>query len=697
MNRTARAPCSLAPGFLIVAAVLAAYANSLAGPFVFDDLPAILDNPTIRSLGGALSPPPGGYTVSGRPLVNLSLAVNYAISGTDVWGYHLLNIAIHCLAALVLYGIVRRTPISGFRFQVSAFLVALLWAVHPLQTESVTYVVQRAESLMGLFYLLTLYCFIRYAEAGRPDPVLRSQARTEPPSFVPRCGTSEGGQAGKRPWAWLSIGACLLGMASKEVMVSAPVIVLLYDRAFVAGSLRAALAARRRYYAALASTWLLLAWLVLRTGTRGATAGTGIGMSPSGYWLTQFQAIVHYLRLVFWPDPLVLDYGTGLAPSAVAVLPQILAVLALAGGAAWLLLGDPGREPRRASAGFALAWFIAVLLPTSAVPVVVQVMAEHRMYLALAPVIALVVLALGGIPGRRLRISLAAGAVIAAAALGARTAARNADYRSPLSLWRATASLAGGNARAHYNAGLALASEGRADEAIAEYREAVRILPGYTEARNNLGIALTQAGRWEEAIPEYEEAARLDPASGRTRYNLGNALLHLGRPDEAIAAYGEALRLSPGNPSIEYNLGLACARAGRLPEAIAAYRRALELRPGFADALFSLGRALARTGDWTQALACYEEAAAAGYSGAPLEYGQAQALAQLGRPGDALPHLEAAVRQAPDDAGLHNELGCALAQAGRFGDARREFEAALGLAPGDASARANLERLPPER
>ena len=232
---------------LVVLATLAAFGNSFTGPFIFDDPGSITDNPTIRQLWPIwkpLSPPSGGETVSERPILNLSLAINYAVSGYSVRGYHVSNLAIHLAAALLLFGVLRRTfllPVmverSGATATPVALAVALLWAVHPLQTESVTYVVQRAESLMGLFYLLTLYCFVRGA---------RSDMRIF--------------------WYGASVLACLLGMATKEVMVSAPLVVLLYDCTFLARSFRRAWRRRWGYYMALAANWLLLAWLVARTG-----------------------------------------------------------------------------------------------------------------------------------------------------------------------------------------------------------------------------------------------------------------------------------------------------------------------------------------------------------------------------------------------------------------------------------------------
>ena len=231
-------------GAVLAAGAIAAYGNSFGAPFVWDDPLSIVQNPTIRHLWpiwGPLRPLQGtGTTVEGRPLLNLSLAANYAISGTRVWSYHAVNVLIHAIAGLALFGIVRRTvngkdgpgfqPAPGrdrglkARATPIAFAVALLWTLHPLQTEAVTYIVQRAESLMGLLYLLTLYCFIRGEDddgAGAAGQGFSRLSRLRPPAF-----------------SILSVVFCFLGMATKEVMVSAPVIVFLYDRTFLAGGFR---------------------------------------------------------------------------------------------------------------------------------------------------------------------------------------------------------------------------------------------------------------------------------------------------------------------------------------------------------------------------------------------------------------------------------------------------------------------------
>ena len=251
----------LAGGVLALAAI-AAYHGSFSVPFFFDDRAQITDNPTIRHLWRlkTVLVPPMNAGVGGRPLLNFSFALNYALGGMNVWGYHALNLLIHICGGLALFGIVRRTLDGKFRnsnFEnrnLCAFAVALIWLLHPLQTEAVTYVAERAESMMGMFYLLTLYFFIRSVEpveVGRRAPATPS---------VRNSGGDEGVAGARRPtFAALSILACFLGICTKEVVVTAPVIVLLYDRTFVSGTFLAAWRRNWRLYSGYAGTWLLLA------------------------------------------------------------------------------------------------------------------------------------------------------------------------------------------------------------------------------------------------------------------------------------------------------------------------------------------------------------------------------------------------------------------------------------------------------
>jgi len=689
----------LAGGVIVVAAV-AAYRNGFLGPLVFDDLGTIADNLSIRHIWTALRPPEEGMPVTGRPIANLSFAFNYALGGTSVWGYHAANLLIHILAGLTLFGIVRRTLHLNTAI---AFAIALIWTLHPLQTESVTYISQRAESLMGLFYLLTLYCFIRSvdcSEVGRRAPATPSVRNSGG-----NAGASGAGPPASICFAGFSVVFCLLGMATKEVMVSAPVIVLLYDRTFVAGTFGEAWRLRWRYYLGLAGTWLLLAGLLAGTGSRGGTAGFGADIPWPAYALIQVRAVAHYLRLSLWPHPLVFFYGSTLGAPAGEMAVDGIVMAGLLAATAWCLAAEirsPKFEVRNLRAlGFAGACFFLILAPSSSVvPIATETIAEHRMYLPLAAVIAVAVMGGHSLLKRLFRTPtasrVAGGAVLLAIAIvcGYLTAERNEDYQSGLVLWRTTVDKFPSNEVAQYNLAMMLVADGKMPDAIEHYRAALRLKPDYTEAHNNLGQALAGTGRWTEAIAQYEEALERDPEYAMIHNNLGDALLHLGKLDEAIASYEQGIRVEPGNPDSYYKLGAALARAGRGSEAVAAYEDALRLGPGSPRALNEFGYLLARLGRMPEAILQFQQAVKLqpGYVEAHENLGSA--LAQTGRVAEAAEEFNAASLLEPDNPGIHNDLGCALAQLGRTSEARSQFEEALRLAPNDAEVRANLDRLP---
>ncbi|HEY4258087.1 MAG TPA: tetratricopeptide repeat protein [Candidatus Udaeobacter sp.] len=611
---------------LLTAAALAAWANSFRGPFIFDDLPAIVENATIRTLALpiALAPPHTGQPANGRPLVNFSFALNWAVGGADVRGYHVLNLAIHVLAALALFGVVRRTLRSQALAAKSAadatplaFAVAALWMFHPLQTESVTYISQRAESLAGLCLLLTLYASIRGADS--PTPVR---------------------------WHALAIVTCLLGMATKEVMYAAPLLVLLHDRTFSAGTFREALRRRPWFYATLAATWLLLAWLVKQAGNRGATAGFGLGITPWHYLLTQCGAVVHYMRLAFWPAPLVLDYGVATTNSLAQVWPQAALLLALFGATLLALV-------RRPPWGFLGAWFFLLLAPTSSVlPLATQTIAEHRMYLPLAAIIVAIVVGGWHVLGRRSVPIFVAIAIV----FGALTARRNIDYRSAISIWQDNIAKRPDSPRPYGELASALSNAGRVPEALAAYETAVRLLPNYPKVRHNYAVALAAAGRLDEAVAQFELALAQLPTLADARYELGNVRHEQGRNAEALACYEEATRLRPDFALAHNNAANILANFGRTEEALAHYAAAAHADPNLPDA----------------------------------QYNWANTLAQIGRFADAVPHYEAALQLAPALVSAHENLGVMLFNIGRYADAVGELEIAQSLAPDSESIRANL-------
>jgi protein O-mannosyl-transferase len=515
------------PALLIAGAAAVVYAGTFHAPFVFDDLSGIAENASIRRLWPPtwLLQAPADTGPSGRPLLSLSFALNYAAGGTAVVGYHAVNLALLVLAALVLREVVGRILVSprlGSRYADSAgslsTAVALLWVVHPILTETVTYVSQRSELLMGLFGLLAVLGLLRAANGGPSE--LR--------------------------WICFSVGCTWLGMAAKETMASVPILILAVDATFVSEGWGAALRARRRYYALLAAGWVLLAALMVFLARH--SVGFQGGISPWRYALTESLAIRRYLCLAFWPRSLVFDYGAAFAGDLPSALPYVAAILLLVGTGAMALWVAP-------RAGFPILAFFVLLAPTSSVvPVYLQPTAENRMFLPLAAVAAGFVLAVHRILGWR---SYWVFALFAVALAGA-TADRNRDYRSAVTLWRDTVSKVPDSPRAHFNLGRSLVDEGRSDEAVPELRTAARQAPQLGVTHFALARACFATGHLVESEREYHEAARLSPIYAidvQSRLDLGMIALRQGRISDARGEFQEALRLDPGNKEARARMG----------------------------------------------------------------------------------------------------------------------------------------------
>jgi tetratricopeptide (TPR) repeat protein len=606
---------------LILAAVGAwAYSTSFRGVFVLDDVRAIVRNPTIRTLWPLTVPlaPPTGSTVAGRPIANFSFAINYALAPPapaepptssalpagagpiDPAPYHAGNLVIHLAAALVLFGIVRRTLLSESlwpRFEAAApwiaLAIALIWVVHPLQTAAVTYVVQRVESLMGLFYLLTLYCAIRASEGPHV-----------------------------RAWSAAAIASCACGMATKEVMVAAPVVVALWDQLF--GVARAGRVGRVRWglLAGLAATWVVLGALVANEHR-----GPSISLAPATAWtylLTQAEVVVHYVRLAFVPSPLVFLYDWPLSPSLAAVGWQAALLTALV---VLTLIGIGRRHP----GSFLGAWFFLILAPSSSVlPIVTEVAAEHRMYLPLAAVVAAVVTGLYVAGGRMVRdrseappqtaesssvapsgssllahgrnlphssrswhwktsrtAAVAAGCavVLVVGALGVETRARNRVYWSAVGLWRDTVNKRPSDARPRVAYGDALASADRLPEAEAQLQAAVALAPGDPVARVRLGAVLARQSKFDAAVLHLEHALVIRPGDVDAHRFLAE-IYAIQRQDQlAVQHYERALDGLPSDAELMARLAaiLADSRDGSIRDsarALVLADRAVRLTSG---------------------------------------------------------------------------------------------------------------------
>jgi tetratricopeptide (TPR) repeat protein len=425
--------------------------------------------------------------------------------------------------------------------------------------------------------------------------------------------------------------------------------VLLYDRTFVAGSFREAWRSRWRYYLGLVCTWLLLARLMMGLNQRGA--GFAEGVSWWNYGLTSCRSVVLYLKLAIWPHPLVFDYGSKaiVVQHAAEIAPQALILAVLLAGAAIALW-------RRPAVGFAGAWFFVILAPTSSVvPVAFQPIAEYRVYLSLAAVIASAVLGLYRLIGRRSLLVFAAVAV----GLGWLAVRRNEVYQSERAILSDTVAKCPDNARAHNNLGLVLTHiAGCEAEAVAECEAAVRLEPDSAAYHTELGLALADIpGRQPEAIAEYQAALRLKPDFADAHNNLALSLEEMGNVSAAEAEYKAALKLKPAYAWAHNNLGLLFASMpGRLPDAISEYEAALKIDRDMYVTRCNLANALAQQGNYSAARGQFDEA----------------------------------LNSHPNYADGHVGLGVMLARMGRVDDAIAQFETALQIQPGNPSAQSDL-------
>jgi tetratricopeptide (TPR) repeat protein len=659
---------------LIVGVGALAFSNSLDNPFLWDDRTAIVENPTIRAVWPPAGPlvPPLDTPVSRRPLVNLTFAINYAVHGLDVTGYHVFNLAAHVLAACLLFGIVRRTLASerlrdrwDGRASMVALIATLLWMVHPLVSEVVNYTTQRTTVMGGMFFFTTLYAAQRAL-----------------------------GSAHRGRWHAAAVTACALGMMSKESVAVAPLVVVLYDRSFAFPTFRQAMAVRARFYGALAITWVPLgALLALRPHT---TVGFATDVTPWTYLLNQAQMVPHYLRLAAWPDALVLDYGfpRALAPGDVAggaLLIAVLLVCTLVALVRWPAVGFLGA-----------AFFLRLAPSSSVVPIATEVGAERRMYLPLAAMVVLAAVSgawlldwvLTRTPARFRRTASAIALLLAAACmtgLTTRTMLRNAEFSTARSIWRTSVERwPHGRARTSYAA--ALIEIGEEDLALRQLKLAV---PDFPLARFALGNELAARHHYDEALEELSTFIRADPhAPDRipARRLRARILADQGHVDEAVDEFRSLVDLFPSRSALRADFAdLLLYERRDYEQAAVQYRRLLNRHPDRAAWLVNLGLALTATGRLAEAMTAYQRALQVDPGATTARVRLAELLLSTGNAHAAAEHAQAVLALNPGNAVAHNLLGVALAKEGRLTEAVVHFEASAEIAPEYAEARRNLD------
>lgn len=557
---------------LLLAVVAAVYANAFRNEFLFDDIETIVE---LQTPGGSGPFGPLLTLLSGRgayrPIRTASYALDYAVSGLEPWGYHLVNVTLHAGSTILVF------LIAGglFERRLAALLAALLFAVHPIQTDAVTYLSGRRDVLSGLFVLAGFYAFLRYRGTGR-TALLALAVLLYPLAFL----SKESGIV--PPLLWVAYDV-YRRLQDRHLQGGAPAGL----RAIGTGA-RAALREGCRLYLSLgvlAGGFAAYVLLFARGTWQRSYHGGSLGMTA----LTMSRVILHYISLLVFPVTLNADYSYNAFPVTTSWAdPKALAALAVLAGLAygWLIL-----VARRPVAAFGGAWFALALLPVSQIVPHHEMMAEHYLYIPSVGFCLLIVGLLDPVLADRRSVRVAYGAAACVLALLAlRTVMRNTDWRDELTLWRTTVQTAPQSARARNNLGAAYLRRGEPTLAQAELEAAIRIKPEFSVAQGNLGKLYLDRGDLDAARATLETALALKPDESIPRLWLGAALLRDGREAEAETQFRTALRDRRSAPYARNNLGVLAARRGRLEEAADAFREALRLMPGLVEAQANLDR-----------------------------------------------------------------------------------------------------------
>lgn len=558
---------------LLVSLATLSYSNTLSSSFHFDDKATILENPRVKQI------PSLDQIWSPRSIGVLTFAANYRFGRFEVFGYHFVNLLIHIANGFLVYTLVRllfRTP--GLRGQPPrqtaqrtngiALLTALLFLVHPIQTQAVTYIAQRFTSLATLFYLLAVVCYLRYRLADR-DASTRIL------------------------WYASALGGTLLAMFTKEIGFTLPLVLLIVERVCFQTS-------DWKGWAPLVPFLLTLAVipLVLQEHLLNVTRET-TDISRLTYLLTQFRVLVTYLRLLILPVHQSVDYDHPLYHSFLDP-PVFLSLGLLLILGAWALYALRQASSWRA-AGLGLIWFFVTISVESSIIPIRDVLVEHRLYLPSVGFFLTGSVVAGHLLGHRRAPAMLATA-LAVAGLAIATYQRNAVWKDEITLWSNAVSANPENPRARTSLGAAYATHRRFDEAINEHVTALRIRPDYAEARNLLGLTYAKQQRFTEAAEELAAAIRLRPDFAEAHHNLGKVYVRQERLNEATREFSIALQLRPDLAEARYHLGNIYANTGRLSEAISELLTAIRLDPDYSDAHYSLGSIYAHQGRTDEAI-----------------------------------------------------------------------------------------------
>ncbi len=673
---------------VMVAAILVTYAWSLRGEFLWDDDLHITANPTII---GPLGLKEIWTTARANyfPLVLTNFWAQHALWGLEPLGYRVVTLLFHAGAALLLWRVLQQLRVPG------AWLGAALWALHPVQVESVAWICELKNTQSAVFFLAAIACYVRWLEAGRSD----ERERVE--------GFPLAHARGYNSYA-LALLCAVLAILSKPSTVMLPVALLL-----VGVWLRRRVEWREVVLLIpfFALSALAAGWTIWEQKHHSGALGEAWSQTLAERAVIAGRVVWFYLGKLIWPEPLIFIYPRWsiAADSVLALVPAAAVVAGLAG-----LWRVSRTRPAFAGVFFAAAFFVALLFPVLGFFNIYffrySFVGDHFQYLASMGPLALAGAGLArltqtanGADGAAPSKGDPIGGRRAVAAVGTRclggvliallavlTVRESREYVNSETLWRATVARNPSAIMAWLNLGGTLVQNGKLDEAVATFTHVTRIKPDDVDAFNDLGGALLLLGRRDEALVALERAVVLAPQRAEMHNNLGNAQRSLGRSPDAIASYERALALDPAYAAAHDNLGAELAEAGQAQEALTHFEAALRIEPKNAVALNNLGNALRTLGRVEEAMVRHREALRLKPEFSDARGSLGYDLVLAGRAAEGLPLLEQAVRERPDHAGIRGYYGRALALQGRVDEARTHFARAVELTPFSVEARNNL-------
>jgi Flp pilus assembly protein TadD len=565
---------------LLVIATFAAYQPVWHAGFIWDDDALVTKNRALQSLDGLgeIWGKPG-TTTQYYPLVFSTFWAEYHLWKLQPLGYHLVNILLHALNAVLLWRVLRRLEVPG------SWWAAAIFALHPVSAESVAWITERKNVLSGSFYFLAVLAYLRFRPLRDREAALACDWRYYP----------------------LVLTLFLCALLSKTVTCSLPAVLMLLVWWKTGRVERRDVLGLAPLFVLGAASGFMTTWMEKHyVGARG----TEWSLSFMQRYLVGGRALWFYAGKLFWPHNLTFIYPRWEIDARVAwpylfPLAALVVLIAL-----WLLRWRIGRGPL-----VAVLCFAGTLVPAlgffDVFPFRYSFVADHFQYLACIGLISLAVSTGTAVCDRAGQWGHNWGTVAAAIVLlimGVSTWRQTHIYRADETLWRDTLTKNLQCWMAHNNLGMDLAQMGREQEAMGHYEQALQIKPDYVDAHNNLGNALLRAGKVQEAIIHYEQALRIKPDLAETHYNLGLALEYTGRVQEAIQHYKQALRINPDYVDAHNNLGVTLMGQGKLQEAIIHYEQALRIKPDLAETHYNLGLALEYTGRVQEAIQHYERA-----------------------------------------------------------------------------------------